>query len=473
MDILDKQQATYQVLVERFGPEVGMSLDLYQKVANGTASDHENIEYQAKSDSLTARVQKFYRDTDVAKIDQVSDQDVDVLITMLNTGFTVTQNQTTHITKVMNNSVMERRLTEATSNKPVSVSGFIGSAEATEAVSPQQQATTLGLDYESRDRETGEIKRDFLLQTGTDAQGKPKYEPIPQTCYMKIPYTEELKNNTLMTLDVRLYEKIIERAKTAGEPIATMAKEISDRNVCLKYKSDPTESDEEAKKNCEEFSKKYNSKVTADKPPFTGLGFSSFGEKIGTGFMNMYPEMNIAVKLDQDNYHKYVKDGQVEFYAKFAKTDKDLDTYNPQGSTDVLLATWNGKKVTIPDNAHEEYESNFLRVKGKYSEENQDRLREEKFSVDRVKNKLADEEANKDKLPEQVKEYIKKAVHLILSKNKKLSNKSREILAEEHENKRKEEEEKMLINSDEQHKKKRKRKGKTLSKNRARLKSRE
>ena len=47
MDIFDKQQATYQVLIDRFGPEIGLSSDLYKKVANGTASKAENIEYQA------------------------------------------------------------------------------------------------------------------------------------------------------------------------------------------------------------------------------------------------------------------------------------------------------------------------------------------------------------------------------------------------------------------------------------------
>ena len=479
LDILPKQQTTYELLIDRFGPEVKLSSDLYKKVANGTASEAEYIEYQAKADSLTERVQKFYRETDIAKIDKMPDRDVDVLIAMLNTGFTVTQSQTTHITKVMNNSVMEKRLTEAVSNKPVSVSGFIGSSEATEALSPQQQATTLGLDYESRDRETGEIKRDFLLKTGTDNQGNPKYEPIPQTCYMKIPYTDELKDKTLMTIDVRLYEKILERAertKQAGvslspidKTIATMAKEISERDVCLKYKSDSTESDEEAKKKCEEFSQKYQSKVkgkvTADKPPFTGLGFSSFGEKIGAGFMNMHPEMNIAVKLDQNNYHKYVGSGEVEFYAKFAKDDTNLDTYKPQGSTDVLMGKWDGKKVTIPDNAKEDYEGHFLRVKEKFSEDNQNRLRTQKLSVDRVKLNIADENEKKDNVPDAVKEQIKKDGHLILSKNKELSNKSRETLAEEHEKKcKKEEEEKINDNrekvslSDEQNKRKKKRK---------------
>ena len=311
MDILARQQATYQALIKRFGTEVGLSQELYQKVANGKASAAENIEYQKKADSLTERVQKFYRETDVAKVDKMSDSDIDVLITMLNTGFAVTQNQTTHITKVMNNSTMEKSLSAATKNS-VFVGGFIGSAEATEALSPQQQVTTLGLDYETT---TGEIiKRDFLLNVGT--KDKPQYEPIPQTCYMKMPYTEELKKETLMTLDVRLYEKITQRAKTAGEPIATMAREISERNLCLKYRSDNTESVEAKKIKCKEFTEKHNTEVKPADPPFTGLGFSSYGEKIGSGFMNMYPEMNIKANIDENSYHKYVGSGEVELDRK-------------------------------------------------------------------------------------------------------------------------------------------------------------
>ena len=78
--------------------------------------------------------------------------------------------------------------------------------------------------------------------------------------------------------------------------------------------------------------------------------------------------------------------------------------------------------------------------------------------------KVAGEDAKKDKLPKALKDKFKEAGHLILSKNKKLSDKSREALAEEHEKKHKEEEEKKMNNrekvslSGEQHKKKTKRK---------------
>ena len=108
-----------------------------------------------------------------------------------------------------------------------------------------------------------------------------------------------------------------------------------------------------------------------------------------------------------------------------------------------------------------------MRVKQKFSEENQDRLREERFSVNRSLHKLQFIHAiearlkeksndNKDKLTEPVKGKLKKAAYLILSKNKKLSNKSRETLAEEHEKKLEKEEEKNLSNSDKRNRNKRK-----------------
>jgi hypothetical protein len=427
MDISDMQIAAYTVLINRFGSEVGMSMDLYNKVSNGTASPTENNDYIVKAEALQERVKTFYRQADVSNSDNLSDNDVDVLITMLNTGFAVTQNQTTHITKVLNNSKMESNLKDAKADNKTFVGGFIGAAEATEALSPQQQATTLGLDYES------DGKTDFLLQTGTDATGKPIYEPIPQTCYMKLPYSDALKNETQMVLDPRLYERIKARSQTAGEPVASMAKDIVNSDICLTYKADPSATSEEINKKCDELQKKYGKEIRSQNPPYTGLGFSSFGEKAGTGFMNMYPEMYVKVPLNESNFNKYVGSGEVEFYAKFAKSDAALNTFLPQGSTDVLMGKWDGKKVTIPADAKAQYDSNLHRVKEKYSVDNQNKLMADKFSIGRVILHGVEERVS---LPKPVEKHLKKHSDQILSNIKKISDQSRKTFDKRHKKKR-------------------------------------
>jgi hypothetical protein len=424
--ILEKQQATYEVLIERFGPKVGLSLDLHNYVVDNMASPAEIAEYQAKMEAMIKLVHKFYREFDVAKIDSVDDRDLNVLIAMLSTGFAVTQSQTTQITKVLNNKSLTSRMAGAIANNAVSITGFIGSSEATAALSPQQQVTTLGLDYEYQNR------TDFLLQTGEEG-GKPTYVPIPQTTYIKIPYTNQLKNLTQMTLDVRFYEKILERAgRTAkadgdfftftDEVITEMAKEISSRPVSLKYKISKNEAPEEAAAKSAEFSKKYkdHGAVKAEMPPFTGLGFSAYGEKISSGFMNMYPEMNINVGINQDNFKTLLgEQGRMEFYTKFAKAEPrlkgressgstqwgkgkpGLNIPKPSGSTDVLMAHWNGGEMTIPLESQKQYDENLKRVKstfkGKKGRENAALLEKNKFShsevavsVQKIKDNLAE-----------------------------------------------------------------------------------
>lgn len=413
-ELANWQQVTIGVLIKKFGPKVGLSMDLYKKVSEGDCSDEEVEEYLAKTKGLTEELHEFYRKFDVATLDQdvtkmeegqrkEFNDNLDVLIAMLNTGFAVTQNQTTHISKVMNNRGLDTRLGNAIDKNIVNLSGYIGSSESTEALSPQQQISTLGLDYEYTDKKSKETRTDFLLQTGTDAQGKPTYEAIPQTSYMKIAYTSALKKATQMTLDVRFYEKILERAKRAtgedstltlgGEDaIAEMAKQICMKPVCLKYKIADAESDQEAASKSQEFTEKLKMRVSADRPPFTGLGFSAHGEKIGKGFLNMYPEMNIATQITKENFKKILGSNKpVKFYTKFAKSNTSLTTNNPDGSTDVLIGSWDGEEVSMPEDAHAEYDRHFQRVTEKFSdnEKNTASLKKNRLPVEELQQRLA------------------------------------------------------------------------------------
>lgn len=413
-ELANWQQVTIGVLIKKFGPKVGLSMDLYNKVSEGDCNDAEIEEYLAKSKSLTEELHEFYRKFDVATLDRdvtkmeeaqrkEFNDNLDVLIAMLNTGFAVTQNQTTHISKVMNNRGLNTRLGNAIEKNELNLNGYIGSSESTEDLSPQQQISTLGLDYEYTDKKSKEKRTDFLLQTGTDAQGNPTYEAIPQTSYMKIAYTTALKKATQMTLDVRFYEKILERAKRATgegstlslggeEAIAEMAKQICMRPICLKYKIADTESDEEAAVKTQEFNEKLNMKVSADRPPFTGLGFSAHGEKIGKGFLNMYPEMNIATQITKENYKRILGSNKpVQFYSKFAKANNGLTTDNPDGSTDVLIGSWDGEDVSMPEDAHAEYERHFQRVTEKFSDNEKitESLKKNRLPVEELQQRLA------------------------------------------------------------------------------------
>lgn len=395
LSLLDRQSVTYKVLIDRFGAEVDLSMELYDKVADGRASEAETIDYIAKADLLTERLKKFYREVDVAKISEISAQDLNVLISMLSTGFAVTQSETKYISKVLPNQAMQSRLSDAIENKPITIAGFIGAAEATESLSPQQTITTLGLDYTNANNGT-----DFLLQGGTGE--RTAYEPIPQVSYMKIPYTEQLKRMTKMTLDVRLYEKILERNKRAENPqaplsqeelaISIMANEIAKAPISLKYRRSNNETPDQETSNIAKYAEKYNRKdIKAADAPFTGLGFSAHGERIGSGFLNMYPEMNIFTQLTKDNYQAILgQDNPIEFYTKFAKTDKELSTLSPDGSTDIKVGTWDGDKVSIPSMAESDYEQNFNRVKGKFghNSEHTEILNNNKLNLANLKDAL-------------------------------------------------------------------------------------
>jgi len=414
-ELANWQQVTVEVLIKRFGPKVGLSMKLYNKVAEGYCSEKEIMEYLGKSEALTKELHEFYRTFDVASLDKdvtkmskkekkLFNDNIDVLIAMLNTGFAVTQNQTKHISKVMNNKTLDSRLGSAIDKNKLSLTGYIGSTEATEALSPQQQVSTLGLDYEATDRVTKQKRTDFLLQTSSDAQEKATFEAVPQTSYMKIPYTKALKQATQMTLDVRFYEKILERAKGAtkegstltlggDKAIAEMAKQICMKPVCLKYKIADSESEEEVATKSKEYSDRLGKPVSADKPPFTGLGFSAHGERLNEGFLNLYPEMNIATEITKANYKQIVGSNKsIEFYTKFAKTNNKLNTKNPDGSTDILIGTWDGKEVNLSDNAQAEYESNFSRVTEKFTgnEKNTELLNNNRLHVDKLQKRLAE-----------------------------------------------------------------------------------
>lgn len=48
-----------KVLIDHFGSEVGLSMELYNKVVNGRATEEESIEYKAKSDALAELAKNF------------------------------------------------------------------------------------------------------------------------------------------------------------------------------------------------------------------------------------------------------------------------------------------------------------------------------------------------------------------------------------------------------------------------------
>lgn len=387
-----------EALIKRFGPEVNLSIEDFRKFDEGRATDEEAKIILEKYSLLPELVKKFYRTMDVANMKDIDAKDLDVLISMLSTEFSVIQNNTKHITKVLKNSAMAANFSDAMEGKSVFLGGFVGASEATENLSPEQQVTSLGLDYEYQQ------KTDFLLQTGTDSQGKPSYVPIPQTCYMKIPYTKELKKLTMMTLDVRFYEKILERANQAKDgaaalsfdqkTIAEMAKEICESKVSLKYKIAGDKASESEAAEITRLSELHKNQkpVKAAAAPFTGLGFSAYGVRMDSGFMNMYPEMNISVNLDQENTKKYLGEGNsIEFYTKFSRTSKQASIDKPDGSTDILMGKWDGKEMTIPALAQRDYSRNLEMMKSKFPKDDMSikSLEANQFSLPDIKEKLA------------------------------------------------------------------------------------
>lgn len=403
LSIDERQKINDDVLIERFGRDVGITMKLHKDYEKEQTSESESRDYLDKRASLPERLKQFYQEVDVANLDNIKDEDLNVLITMLSTGFAVTQANTKFITKILTNNAMQSRLENAIEDnmdKGVGIYGFIAPSEATESLSPKQTVAALGLDYSNADNGT-----DFLLKKETEEATT--YEPIPQVSYMKIPYTKQLKSETKMVLDVRLYEKILERAQRAEDPqapfslkdqaITRMAKEISKSPISLKYKTSKDETPSQVESNIAKYKEVFKGhQIKAQDAPFTGLGFSAYGEKIGSGFMNMYPEMNISQNLTKDNYQKIMGPGNnIEFFAKFAKSDKEPSTNTPDGSVDVKVGTWDGEKVNIPWDAGILYEKNFNRVADKFldNEEHVDLLIKNRLNIDKLKEKLVKKSA--------------------------------------------------------------------------------
>ncbi len=411
MNLTDKETITNNLLLQRFGPEPGQ----------------------------TQKLTEFYNNIDVTHPNNISDQDLDILIAMSNRGFTKKLETITYVTKVMTNYKGEDFLTDDQSNVNSTLRGYVGSAETIEKASPQQVIVSRGLDYEYQGKswltQEEQTEHQFVLQTGT-TNGKPIYEPRPQVVYMQASATVELKANLKLPLDPRLLDRMKERQKSADPNIVSMATEIDNwvtqRKVQLIYVSDPAKTDAENNAAAKIYADKYNltEPIKTLGPPYKGTGFSSSGQLLKNKKMNMIPEMREPEMLIDPNFKNYT--GKVEVYASFSTANEPFDPNKLQGNKKILLGTKQfdqGKpaKITINDTAEPEYQNNYERVHNYYSQSNGDILDEDKFSMVRVNEKVLESKIKPSSPNETVEKEIKKKANRVLSKDKHLSIKTRKV----------------------------------------------
>jgi hypothetical protein len=394
--------------------------DLVKRMTATKFLGTRHADFKTSFDFINDDHKEFFRKKlDVRKLSLISNRDLDYLIANLSTHTNRMQKESTNLTKVVSLNKLTQDLKDLQASNELKLFGFVGSSDATKGLSPEQIISALGLDYKNKN------KTDFLKQIGTDKNNKPIYKAIPVTAYIKLPYsTDTLRQATRMTLDVRLHEKIVARSKQLSEQLAKqvienkplnkyqlmisdMAKQIAEANTSLTYKLGSRASQDASHFKQYQNYKLFNGEkasISQKGGPHTGTGFSSYGENLSSGYTNLYPEMSFGKgslvdqknKNDKEdknekenkgntvtgrignkegNFAKVMGKGSlVEFYAKFSNGNHSLtrknyiDSRKPRGSTDILVGTWNGVALSVPDNAKQSLNSNFSRVKEQFPE---------------------------------------------------------------------------------------------------------